>query len=149
VLQCDDDGRVRPEWVTDALETTRVGRLATTNAEGVVRLVPFCFAVVGDRLVSAVDHKPKRTTRLGRLDDIAATGTATVLVDHYEDDWERLWWVRIRGAAVVHGDDEPVASAARSALVAKYPQYRQHPPAGPVYSVRLDECSWWRAQPAP
>jgi PPOX class probable F420-dependent enzyme len=140
-------GWVRPDWVNEALETAPVGRLATTSSEGVVRLVPFCFAVVGDRLVSAVDHKPKRTTRLGRLDDIAATGSATVLVDHYEDDWDHLWWVRIRSAAAVHGDDEPVAIAARSALAAKYPQYRQHPPAGPVYSVRLDEWAWWRPQP--
>ena len=138
---------MRPEWVTEALATEPVARLATTSADGVVRLVPFCFAVVGDRLVSAVDHKPKRTTRLGRLDDIAATGTATVLLDHYEDDWDRLWWVRIRGAAAVHGDDEPVVTAARQALRDKYEQYRQHPPAGPVYSVRLDDCSWWRAQP--
>jgi PPOX class probable F420-dependent enzyme len=140
---------VRPEWVTEALETEPVGRLATTNAGGVVRLVPFCFAVVDDRLVSAVDHKPKRTTRLGRLDDIVATGTATVLFDHYEDDWDRLWWVRIRGAATVHGDDEPFATTARRALAAKYAQYREHPPKGPVYSVRLDDCTWWRARPAP
>jgi PPOX class probable F420-dependent enzyme len=149
VLQRGDDGRVRPDWVNEALNTAPVGRLATTSSEGVVRLVPFCFAVVGDRLVSAVDHKPKRTTRLGRLDDIAATGSATVLIDHYEDDWDRLWWVRIRGAATVHRDDEPVATAARSALAGKYQQYRQQPPAGPVYSVRLDECSCWRARPAP
>jgi PPOX class probable F420-dependent enzyme len=134
-----------PEWVTEALATEPVARLATSNARGTVRLVPFCFAVVGDHLVSAVDHKPKRTTRLGRLDDITATGTATVLVDHYEDDWDRLWWVRIRGAATVHDHDEPIVTAARQALAAKYEQYRQHPPAGPVYSVRLDDCSWWRA----
>jgi PPOX class probable F420-dependent enzyme len=140
---------VRPDWVTEALATEPVARLATTNAEGAVRLVPICFAVVGDRLVGAVDHKPKRTTRLGRLDDIAATGTATVLVDHYDDDWDRLWWVRIRGGATVHRDDEPVATTARLALADKYPQYRQHPPTGPVYSVRLDECSWWRSRSAP
>jgi PPOX class probable F420-dependent enzyme len=135
--------------VTEALATEQVARLATVSAEGAVRLVPICFAMVGDRLVGAVDHKPKRTTRLGRLDDIAATGTATVLVDHYEDDWDRLWWVRIRGAATVHRDDEPIATTTRLALADKYPQYRQHPPTGPVYSLRLDECSWWRARPAP
>jgi PPOX class probable F420-dependent enzyme len=139
---------VRPDWVTEALATEPVARLATTDSRGAVRLVPFCFAVVGDRLVSAVDHKPKRTTRLARLDDIAATGTATVLLDHYEDDWDRLWWVRVRGAATVHRDDEPVATTARQALADKYSQYRQHPPTGPVYSIQLDECTWWRAQPA-
>jgi PPOX class probable F420-dependent enzyme len=124
-----------------------VARLATVSAGALVRLVPICFAVVGDRLVSAVDHKPKRSSRLARLDDIVAAGSATVLVDHYDDDWERLWWVRVRGAAAVHGDDEPVAAEGRQVLVAKYPQYRERPPAGPVYSVGLDEVSWWRAAP--
>jgi PPOX class probable F420-dependent enzyme len=142
-----DHGHVHPEWVRAALETEPVARLATAAADGRVRLVPICFAIVGDRLVSAVDHKPKSTARLRRLDDIAATGTATVLIDHYDDDWDRLWWVRIRGAATVHGDDEPIAADARPVLVDKYSQYRAHPPTGPVYSVRLDEVSWWRAQP--
>jgi PPOX class probable F420-dependent enzyme len=142
-----DDGPVRPEWVTTALQTEPVARLATTDADGAVRLVPICFAFLGDRLVSAVDHKPKRTARLRRLDDIAATGSATVLIDHYDDDWDRLWWVRVRGVATVHTDDEPVAADARRTLVDKYAQYRDRPPTGPVYSVRLDEVSWWRAQP--
>jgi PPOX class probable F420-dependent enzyme len=137
---------VRPDWVMMALETEPVARLATTNAEGAVRLVPICFAVVGDRLVSAVDQKPKRTNRLGRLADIIATGSATVLLDHYDDDWDRLWWVRIRGAAEVHDATEPVVTDTRRMLIDKYQQYREHPPSGPVYSVRLDELSWWRFQ---
>jgi PPOX class probable F420-dependent enzyme len=149
VTSTGDDGRVRPEWVTDAIEQARVARLATVSAGGIVRLVPICFAIVGDRVVSAVDHKPKRTERLARLDDIVATGTATVLVDHYDDDWTRLWWVRIRGAAAVHGDSEPIAAESREELVARYPQYRDRPPAGPVYSVGLDEVTWWRAAAPP
>ena len=71
------------------------------NTAGEVLLVPICFAVVDGWIVSAVDHKPKRHQRLRRLDDIESTGTATVLVDHYDDDWTQLWWVRIRGHAVV------------------------------------------------
>ena len=131
-------------WVVDALAAARVARLATSAADGTVRLVPICFVVVDGWVASAVDHKPKRTSRLRRLDDIDASGTATVLVDHYEDDWRRLWWVRIRGRAVVHHADDADARAARTALVAKYPQYRETPPAGPVYRVALDEVRWWR-----
>jgi len=133
-----------PSWVASALREARVARLATTGADGTTRLVPICFAHHDGRLVSAVDHKPKRTTRLGRLDDIAATGRATVLVDHYEEDWDRLWWVRIRGAAAVHADDDPLVDEARAALAAKYPQYQDCPPSGPVYSIRIDELRWWR-----
>jgi PPOX class probable F420-dependent enzyme len=133
-------------WVADALREARVARLGTLGADGELRLVPMCFAVVDDWIVSAVDHKPKRSGHLRRLDDMAATGVATVLVDHYDDDWSRLWWVRVRGRAVVQEIGEPEAVAA---LVAKYAQYRERPPAGAVYRIAMDEVRSWRATPEP
>ena len=131
-----------PSWVAPAIEQARVARLATTGA-----LVPICFAIVEQRIVSAVDHKPKSTEKLRRLDDIAASGVATVLIDHYDDDdWTQLWWVRIRGAAQVHGDEESLVALARAALIDKYPQYQAQPPVGPVYSVAFDDVRAWRYQ---
>jgi PPOX class probable F420-dependent enzyme len=98
---------------------------------------------------SAVDHKPKRSDRLRRLADIEASGAATVLVDHYEEDWSRLWWARVRGRAVVHHERDEEALAVVHALSAKYVQHRDHPPAGPVYRIALDEVRSWRsADPA-
>lgn len=132
------------DWVTAALSSARVARLGTTAADGTVRLVPICFAVVDDWIVSAVDHKPKRTGQLRRLDDIAASGTATVLVDEYHEDWTQLWWVRVHGRAVVDEPGAPGEAAALDALVAKYEQYRRDPPTGAVYRVALDEVRWWR-----
>ena len=134
-----------PSWIAPAIEQARVARLATTAGDGVVRLVPICFAIAEQRLVSAVDPKPNSTERLQRLDDISASGVATVLIDHYDDDdWTQLWWVRIRGTARVHRDDELLVAQARAALIAKYPQYRAEPPVGPVYSVALDDLRAWR-----
>ena len=132
-------------WVVGALTTARVARLGTVGEHGTVRLVPICFAIVDDSVVSAVDHKPKRTGQLRRLDDITSTGSATVLIDHYEDDWSALWWVRISGRAEVLAADDPAGAAALDALVAKYAQYRDRRPAGPAYRVALDEVRWWRA----
>jgi PPOX class probable F420-dependent enzyme len=131
------------EWVAAALGDARVARLGTVDAVGAVRLVPVCFAVVDGWLVSAVDHKPKRTGQLRRLDDIRLGGIATVLVDHYEEDWSRLWWVRVRGRAEVleTGDER---AAALAALEHKYDQYVEHPPSGAVWRVAMDEVRWWR-----
>lgn len=134
-------------WVAGALQQARVARLATVGLDGAVRLVPICFAVVDGWVVSAVDHKPKRTGQLRRLDDMEAVGSATVLVDHYEDDWSRLWWIRIRGRTMVHRDRDDEAVAALAALEVKYPQYREHPPAGPVYRIAMDELRSWRPPP--
>ncbi|CAN5744640.1 TIGR03668 family PPOX class F420-dependent oxidoreductase [soil metagenome] len=131
-------------WVADAMQQARVARLATVSANGTVRLVPICFAVVDGWVASAVDHKPKRTSELRRLDDMETVGSATVLVDHYEEDWSWLWWVRIHGRAVVHRHRDDEAVAALAALAAKYAQYRERLPTGAVYRIAMDEIRSWR-----
>ena len=128
-------------------EDARVARLATTNTGLGIDVVPITFALLDgdeDRLVSIVDQKPKSTTRLRRLDNIRAHPEVTVLVDHYEDDWTRLWWVRLRGTASI-ASEGPAFDEAREALVARYPQYVAAPPPGPVVEVAVADWSGWRA----
>jgi PPOX class probable F420-dependent enzyme len=124
----------------------RVARLATTEADGRPHLVPLCFALEGDVLYSAVDRKPKRSTRLKRLENVSLHPEVTLLVDHYEEDWSRLWWVRLRGTARVL-EDGPEHDRALSLLAAKYEQYRSEPPPGPVIAVELTEWRGWSASP--
>ena len=123
----------------------RVARLATIEADGRAHLVPICFAVEGDRLYSAVNQKPKRSRDLRRLRNLRERPWATVLVDHYEEDWSRLWWARLRGPAriIEPGDDMQRALAP---LIEKYPQYRREPPAGPVIAMDLAEWRGWSAR---
>jgi PPOX class probable F420-dependent enzyme len=121
-----------------------VARLGTIGPEGRVDLVPCTFALVGDRLVTAVDHKPKTTRRLRRLANIAADPRITLLVDHYDDDWDRLWWVRVRGRAEVV-EAGPDRTDAVAALVAKYPQYAVRAPDGPAIVATVTDWTWWSA----
>ena len=121
----------------------RVARLATVRADGRPHVVPICFALVDDdTVVSAVDHKPKRTDALQRLDNVRATSAVSLLVDHYDDDWTTLWWVRADGTARVV-DDGPQHAAAVDALVAKYPPYREHRPVGAVLAITVARWSGW------
>jgi PPOX class probable F420-dependent enzyme len=134
-----------PDEARPLVEAARVARLATTNTGLGVDVVPIVYALLaGDRLVSIVDQKPKSTTRLRRLDNIRANPAVTVLVDHYEDDWERLWWVRLRGTASIVADG-PAFDEALAALVDRYPQYVEAPPPGPVVSVAVEDWSGWAA----
>ena len=110
----------------------RVARLATVGPDGRPHVVPICFVVDGDTLYTAVDEKPKRTRALRRLRNIEANPAVEVLIDHYEEDWSQLWWVRLRGRARVVERDE----RALELLCAKYEQYRDSPPAGPFVVVR-------------
>jgi PPOX class probable F420-dependent enzyme len=125
--------------------SARVARLATVGVDGRPHLVPVCFALVDDTAYSAIDHKPKRTTRLRRLANIEATGRACLLVDHYSDDWATLWWVRVDGRGRVVTDDREAARAI-AALTNRYQQYAQTPPTGPVLAVDVTAWSGWSAE---
>lgn len=131
-------------WQMELLEECRVARLGTIASGGRPRLVPVCYAVVDGAVVMAVDEKPKRGGRLARLRDIARDPRATLLVDRYEDDWTRLAWVRIEGAAAVQerGEEHP---AALEALRARYPQYGEMGlEALPLIVVTPERVVGWR-----
>jgi PPOX class probable F420-dependent enzyme len=126
------------------VEAAPVARLATIDRQGRPHLVPICFALVGETIYTAVDRKPKRSQRLQRIENARANPQVAVLVDHYEDDWSQLWWVRLRGRARVLERGEEVERAL-ALLAAKYTQYRAEPPPGPVLAVDLEEWRGWHA----
>ncbi len=130
----------RPQTPAERFATVRVARLATAGPDGAPHLVPIVFALVGDVIHTAVDGKPKRTRRLRRLANIAANPRVSVLADHYEDDWSRLWWVRADGVARIL-DDSPAGLAA---LAERYPQYRETPPPGPFLEITVDRWTGWQ-----
>ncbi len=122
----------------------RVGRLATVTASGKAHVVALCFALVGDFVYSAVDDKPKRTTDLQRIANIAATSSTSLLVDHFDEDWSTLWWVRLDGTGRLVAD-EAEAAVAIEALTAKYAQYQQRPPHGVIIAIDVTHWTGWSA----
>jgi PPOX class probable F420-dependent enzyme len=131
------------EQMRERVESARVARLATVDAAGRPHLVPICFVLEGDTLYSGVDEKPKRSKRLKRLENIRRHPEVTVLVDHYEDDWSRLWWVRLDGSATVL-EAGPEREHALELLRAKYEQYRAEPPTDAVIAIRIEAWRGWR-----
>jgi PPOX class probable F420-dependent enzyme len=127
-----------PPDIAERVAGARVGRLGTVTAAGRPHVVPVAFALLGETIVTAVDAKPKRTRALKRLENVRATGRASLLIDHYEEDWSRLWWVRIDASAEVV-DSEPAIDA----LVAKYAQYLTARPGGPVIVLRPERWRSW------
>ncbi|HET8953073.1 MAG TPA: TIGR03668 family PPOX class F420-dependent oxidoreductase [Solirubrobacteraceae bacterium] len=122
--------------------TARVAHLATAGPDG-PHVVPIVFALAGDTLYHAVDHKPKRTMALKRLENLRADPRASVLADHYDEDWTRLWWARADGTARIL---EPGHAEALALLAERYPQYRAQPPQGPVIALDVTRWSAWEAR---
>jgi PPOX class probable F420-dependent enzyme len=138
-----------PDAARERFAAARVARLASVRPDGGPHLVPVVFAVLTsggvDTVVSAVDHKPKRTTALQRLADVAHEPRVSVLADAYAEDWDRLWWVRADGDARTFDPDDPQAQPGLDALVARYPQYADRRPAGPVLAITVSRWTGWSA----
>jgi PPOX class probable F420-dependent enzyme len=122
----------------------RVARLATVRSDGTPHLVVVTFALHGDTVVSAVDDKPKRSQHLQRVRNIEERPAACLLVDHYDDDWSALWWVRLDGEAQVVRD-EPRRTEVLAPLAAKYAPYREVLPTGPVIVLTVRSTASWSA----
>jgi PPOX class probable F420-dependent enzyme len=133
---------VSPAQARERFASGRVARLATVGADGAPHLVPIVFALLDETVYSVVDQKPKRGGELRRFANARESGRAALLVDHYEDDWERLWWVRADGAARAIEPGEPEYDRAVSALAERYPQQR---PAGAALAVDVERWSGWSA----
>ena len=107
--------------------------------------MPICFALDGDTLYSAVDHKRKRSRALQRLANIEADPRVCVLADHYDEDWTQLWWARADGLARIVAVGEPEHARAVELLLDRYPQYRDAPALGTAIAVEVTRWTGWQA----
>jgi PPOX class probable F420-dependent enzyme len=129
-----------PGWAGELLSSARVGRLALLDERDLPRVLPVTYAVWEGAVWSAIDSKPKRSGEPARVRRLRRRPEAALLVDRYDDDWSRLAWVELRGAVSI----EPLGPALE-ALGARYPQYRDEPPPGPLLRLAVRDAVWWRA----
>jgi PPOX class probable F420-dependent enzyme len=127
-----------PPRLLELLTSAQRSILSTVDSGGRAHSVPVCHALRGGEIISAIDHKPKSTTRLARVKNIERTGEATLLADHYDDDWRKVGWVMIRGAARLEEIvDEPTE------LLDKYPQYKEIDVGEGLIVLTPSSILWW------
>lgn len=122
----------------------RIAHLATVRPDGAPHVVPVIYALEGNTIWLVIDEKPKRHRRLQRLINIGEEPRVSLLVNSYEEDWNRLWWVRADGRARVV-DQVPELERAVRLLLNRYPQEREHPPKGPALAVEIGRWRHWSA----
>jgi PPOX class probable F420-dependent enzyme len=128
------------------VEAAPIGRLATADAEGRPHVVPVCFALVDDGVVTPIDEKPQRVSpdALRRSRDVRENPSVALVVDHYSEDWSRLGWVQVRGTATYRAPADPSHGEAIAALRGKYDQYASHDLEGrPVIHIAPGSVQSW------
>jgi PPOX class probable F420-dependent enzyme len=125
------------------LAAARIAYLATVRTDGRPHLVPIVLAVDSDAIYAIADPKPKRGLDLLRHRNIGANPAVSVLVDHYDETWDDIWWVRADGTAQVV-EDGPARDTTIRLLTAKYPQYATwSTPFGAATVIRIERISSW------
>jgi len=137
--------RLSPEGIDQRLASARSATLGTTDGAGRAHLVPIVFACREGVIYTAIDAKPKTTLRLRRIRNIEINPQVSVLVDHYEDDWDRLWWIRLDGVAQI-ANDGPLRETALAILTEKYAVYADQPPPGPAIAITVERIRSWSAR---
>lgn len=130
------------------LAAARIGHLATADRHGAPHVIPVCYALAEAALYVTIDRKPKRADiPLKRLRNIAENPAVAFVVDHYDEDWTRLGWVMLRGAAEILDsgpEHAPEHDHAQALLRARYPQYRTMAlDALPVLALRIERATGW------
>ena len=133
------------------LRSARTGHLATADAKGRPQVVPVCFVFDGQAIYSVLDAKPKTTPlrQLRRVKNILANPQASLVVDHYEEDWDKLQYILVSGDAELLESGEEWALAI-AMLREKYPQYQAMDlDQSPVIKITPVRYSPWSPNPQP
>ena len=125
-------------WVCDLLDRTPRGFFAS-SLDDVPHIVPVVFVRLDDQIYSPVDGKPKSSTRLRRIQNLEKNSCVSFLIDHYGDDWDKLWWLRIECLAKV----ELLSHEVKGLLRGKYPQYETIATGTTVISMSPTRWRYW------
>jgi PPOX class probable F420-dependent enzyme len=131
-----------PAWAQSMLRSERVARLAYLDGDDLPRVLPVVFAIADDAVWGLIDTKPKRTPEPARVRWLRRRPEVAFCVDVYDDAWQRLAWVQLLGRVALL--DLAEGPAALDALRARYPQYRERTPPGPLLRLDLERALWWR-----
>jgi PPOX class probable F420-dependent enzyme len=133
-----------PKSAWTLIESARVATLGTVRSDGSPHLVPCVFAPADPLVYVPVDAKPKRSRALSRLTNLQRDPRAVLLVQGWDEDWSRLWWVRLDAHARVL-DSAPDMEGPRQLLLGRYTQYTSPEQLHPIIELRVDSWAGWAA----
>jgi PPOX class probable F420-dependent enzyme len=85
------------------IDKARIARLATVDSKSKPHLVPVVFAFDGEHYYIPIDKKTKqepcKPEKLKRVKNIQTNPNIALLIDEYNEDWTKLYFVMIQGRA--------------------------------------------------
>jgi coenzyme F420-0:L-glutamate ligase/coenzyme F420-1:gamma-L-glutamate ligase len=122
-------------YLKTIINKSRIGRLATVDLECKPHVIPVVFVFDNDRncYFIPIDEKTKRSRpeNLKRVKNIQENPNIALLLDEYNEDWTKLYFIMIRGKGSILGgkkleqNEMLILEKAHKLLCDKYPQYKK------------------------
>jgi PPOX class probable F420-dependent enzyme len=125
-------------WVKEILDATGRGFLSTV-ADKVPHVVPVVFARLDDQIFCPIDGKPKSKGVLRRTQNLRVNPRAALVLDHYSEDWEELWWLRLDCHASIENMSAEVARSLRQ----KYKGYEEYDVGSSLIKLSCNSWNFW------
>jgi PPOX class probable F420-dependent enzyme len=140
-----DDTRIK-----EIVEKARVARLATVDSECKPHLIPVVFVFDNNCYFIPIDEKHKRSTpeKLRRTKNIQQNSNVVLLIDEYNEDWTKLYFIMIQGNASIIGgknlqNEKVLLEKAHRLLYEKYLQYEKVGVGGYVIMIDPKKVIYW------
>ena len=136
---------VIPVKLKSLITGSSIAYQSTVSHKGHPHIVPICFVLLDQNFYSLLDNKPKNVQplKLKRVQNIISNPKVTLIVNHYEDDWDKLWHVLIKGNGSVVSNELERMAAIKS-LKQKYVQYlHMDVDLNPVIKIRPTNITSW------
>ena len=125
---------IKDAYLKTIINKAKVARLATADLEYKPHLVPIVFVFDNDLncYFIPIDEKTKRSgpENLKRVKNIQENPNVALLIDEYNEDWTKLYFIMIQGKASMVGgkkleqNEMQLLEKAHKLLCNKYPQYQ-------------------------
>jgi len=110
------------------IKRAKVARLATVDQKSHPYVVPVVFVFHENSFFIPLDEKVKTVNarKLKRVKNIEKNPNVTLLIDKYQNDWKKLFFLMIHGkATVIDGKNNKLMYKIHKLLISKYPQYKK------------------------
>jgi len=127
------------------IKEAKVARLATVDQKSHPYVVPVVFVFHENSFFIPLDEKTKtvNSRKLKRVKNIEKNSNVTLLIDKYQNDWKKLFFLMIHGKATVIDGNSKLMDKIHKLLISKYPQYKKIGIGNSCIMINPTKVTFW------
>jgi len=129
------------------IKGAKVARLATVDQKSQPYVVPVVFVFHENSFFIPLDEKVKSVNprKLKRVKNIEKNPNVTLLIDKYQNDWKKLFFLMIHGkATVIDRKNSKLMDKIHKLLISKYPQYKKIGVGNSCITIKPTKVTFWK-----